>query len=156
MLCSHCLCSHIYFSCSDYKQLNGHLKGIFFMTLWCLQFINKQRWWALYRVKHVCYYMFTNSSPRHCTFFVFHYIYMKRWFNKAFATSVITCAGLCLKQMWRLTKAKTKMKPEHWTKRWNWSSCTKLALRASWTHGLIIPSVRASKQNSVVVGSNPT
>ena len=54
------------------------------------------------------------------------------------ATNVITCARLRLKQMWRLTKAKTEMKCEHWTKRWNWSSYTKLALRASWTHGLII------------------
>ena len=68
---------------------------------------------------------------------------------------MITCARLRLKQMWRLTKAKTKMKREHWTKRWNCSSCTKLALRTSWTHGLIAQSVRASEQNSVVVGSNP-
>ena len=43
--------------------------------------------------------------------------------------------------MWRLTKAITEMKREHWTKRWNWSSCTKLALRTSWTHGLIAQSV---------------
>ena len=41
-------------------------------------------------------------------------------------------------------------------KRWNWSSCTKLTLRASWTHGLIAQSVRVSERNSVVVGSNPT
>ena len=41
-------------------------------------------------------------------------------------------------------------------KRWNWSSCTKLALSASWTHGLIAQLVRASEPNSVVVGSNPT
>ena len=39
---------------------------------------------------------------------------------------------------------------------WNWSGCTKLALSASWTHGLIAQSVRASERNSVVVGSNPT
>ena len=38
----------------------------------------------------------------------------------------------------------------------NWKSCTKLALSASWTHGLIAQSVRASERNSVVVGSNPT
>ena len=38
---------------------------------------------------------------------------------------------------------------------WNWSSCTKLALSASWIHGLIVQSVRASEQNSVVLGSNP-
>ena len=41
-------------------------------------------------------------------------------------------------------------------KRWNRSSCTKLALSASWTHGLIAQSVRASGRNPVVVGSNPT
>ena len=41
-------------------------------------------------------------------------------------------------------------------KRWNWSSWTKLALSASWTHGLIAHSVRASERNSVVVGSSPT
>ena len=32
-------------------------------------------------------------------------------------TNVITCARLRLEQMWRLTKAKTEMKCEHWTKR---------------------------------------
>ena len=32
----------------------------------------------------------------------------------------------------------------------------KLALSVSWTHGLIAQSVRASEQNSVVMGSNPT
>ena len=41
-------------------------------------------------------------------------------------------------------------------KQWNWSSCTKLALSASWTHGLIAQSVRPSQKNLVVVGSNPT
>ena len=56
-------------------------------------------------------------------------------------------------QMWRLTKSKTDMKCDHWTKKWNWSSCKKLALRASWKHGLIAQSVTASERNSVVVGS---
>ena len=41
-------------------------------------------------------------------------------------------------------------------KLWNWSSCTKMTLSASWTHGLVTQSVRPSKRNSVVVGSNPT
>ena len=41
-------------------------------------------------------------------------------------------------------------------KRWNWSSFTKLTLSASWTHGLIALSVRASAWNSVAVGSNST
>ena len=41
-------------------------------------------------------------------------------------------------------------------KRLNWSSCTKLALSASWTHDLIAQSVRASERNLVVAGSNPT
>ena len=40
-------------------------------------------------------------------------------------------------------------------KRWNWSSCTTLAVSATWTHGLISQSVRASERNSVVVGLNP-
>ena len=71
------------------------------------------------------------------------------------ATNVITCARLCLMQTWGLTKAKTEMKREHWTKRWNWSSCTKLALRANWTHGLIAQSVRAPERNSVVVVQIP-
>ena len=48
------------------------------------------------------------------------------------------------------------MKHEHWTKRWNWSGCTKLALRGSWTHGQMAQSVRTCEQNSVVVGSSPT
>ena len=34
-------------------------------------------------------------------------------------------------------------------KRWNWSSCTKLALRASWTHDLIAQSVEAFERNLV-------
>ena len=55
-----------------------------------------------------------------------------------------------------MTKAMAEMKREHWTKRRNWSSCTKLALTVSWTHGLIAQSVRASERNSVVVDSNPT
>ena len=33
-------------------------------------------------------------------------------------------------------------------KRWNWSSCTKLALSMSWTYGLIAQSVRASEFKS--------
>ena len=41
-------------------------------------------------------------------------------------------------------------------KRRNWSSCTKLSLSASWTHSVIVQSVRASERNSVVVGSNAT
>ena len=41
-------------------------------------------------------------------------------------------------------------------KQWNWTSCTKLTLSTRWTHGLIAQSVRASEQNLVVVGSNPT
>ena len=45
--------------------------------------------------------------------------------------------------MWRLTKAMAEMKQEHWKKRWNGSRCTKLALSASWTHGLI-----ASERNT--------
>ena len=41
-------------------------------------------------------------------------------------------------------------------KPWNCSSCTKLALSASWTRGLMAQLVRASEQNSVVMGSNLT
>ena len=36
------------------------------------------------------------------------------------STNMITCATLGLTKMWRLTKAKTKMKREHWTKRQNY------------------------------------
>ena len=39
---------------------------------------------------------------------------------------------------------------------WKWSSCTKLALSASWIHGLIAQSKRASERNSVVVSLSPT
>ena len=42
------------------------------------------------------------------------------------------------------------------SKRYNWSSCRKLALSASWTHGLTGQSRRASKKNSVIVGLNTT
>ena len=69
---------------------------------------------------------------------------------------MVTSARFRPNQMWRLTKAMAEMKCEHWTKRWNCSSCTKLALCTSWTHSLIAQSIRASKRNSVVVGSSPT
>ena len=36
------------------------------------------------------------------------------------------------------------------------SSCRKLGLSTSLTHDLIAQSIRASEQNLVVVGSNPT
>ena len=51
-----------------------------------------------------------------------------------------------------------EMNPDNLTlnKWWNWSSCTKLALSASWTHSLIAQSVRASELNSVAADSNPT
>ena len=39
------------------------------------------------------------------------------------------------------------------SKRWNWSSCTKFTLSASWTHGVIAQLVRASEGNSVVLNS---
>ena len=73
-----------------------------------------------------------------------------------FIAKVITCVRFCLKQMWWLTKAIAEMKCKHWTKKWNWSSCTKLTLRSIWTHGLMAHLVKVSEQNLVVVGSNPT
>ena len=69
-------------------------------------------------------------------------------------THVITSRKLRLKWAWRLAKAIAEMKSDTEQKRWNWSSCTMLALSASWTHGLISQSVRSSKQKSAVVGSN--
>ena len=69
---------------------------------------------------------------------------------------VITCARFRLKQMWKPTNSMTEMKRANWTKRWNWSTCTKLALSVSWAAGLIAESVRASELNSVLVSSNLT
>ena len=54
---------------------------------------------------------------------------------------------------WRRPQPKWNLTLNKW---WNWNSCPKLALSASWTHDLIAQSVRASERNSVVVGSNPT
>ena len=70
-------------------------------------------------------------------------------------THVITSAILQLNKRsdWQRQQPKWNMTLN---KRRNWSSCTKLALSRSWTHGLITQSVRASKRNSVVVGLNPT
>ena len=72
-------------------------------------------------------------------------------------THVITYRKLRLKQTWWLVKAIQLKWNVTLNKRWNWSSCTKLALNASWTHGLISQSesVRASERNSLVAGSNP-
>ena len=94
------------------------------------------------------------SKELSCSFFFHSSIFSSISIHSA--TNVITCATLRLKQMWRLTKAKTEMKHEHWTKKLNWSSYKKLALRASWTHGLIAQPVRASERNSVIVGSIST
>ena len=60
----------------------------------------------------------------------------------------------------KINVATDKGKQPKWNmtlnKRWNWRSYTKLALSASWTHGLVAQSVRASERNSLVVGPNPT
>ena len=69
-------------------------------------------------------------------------------------THVITIRKFGLKWTWQLTKTTTKTKSD--TEQWNWSSCTKLALSVSSTHGLIAQLVRALEPNSLVVGSNPT
>ena len=58
-----------------------------------------------------------------------------------------------LKQKWRLTMAIAEMKRDT-EQTMKLSSCTKLALRASWSHGLIAQTVRAPERNSVVVCSN--
>ena len=55
-----------------------------------------------------------------------------------------------------MTKAMAEMEREHWKKRWNRSSFTKLALNACWAHDLTAQSTWASERNSVVVGLNPT
>ena len=47
-----------------------------------------------------------------------------------------------------------KIKPQHWTKRWNWNRNPKLAVSASQTHGLIAQLVKASEWNPVVLGLN--
>ena len=70
------------------------------------------------------------------------------WFSQEngscyYKRNLATNKGNSWKEIWR------------WTKKWTWSSCTKFALSASWTHGLIAQSVRASQRNSVVLGSNP-
>ena len=58
-----------------------------------------------------------------------------------------SCAYLCeISLKGNVAKAMAEMKLEHWAKRWNWSSCTILALSASWTHGLIAQSVRAPER----------
>ena len=49
-----------------------------------------------------------------------------------------------------------EIKSKHWTKKSNGSSCSKLAVNANLTHGLIAQLVRAFKQNSVHMGPNPT
>ena len=92
---------------------------------------------------------------RFSNIYIYIYIYINPYVSIHSTTNVITCLKLCLNQKWWLTKGKTEMKREHKTKRLNWSSCTKLAPKASWTHCLIAQSVRTSERNSAVVGSNP-
>ena len=64
-----------------------------------------------------------------------------------------SCDYLQKTSTWWLTKGNSLNRTN---KRWNWSSCIKLALSASWIRGLIAQSVRVSERSSVVVGSNPT
>ena len=67
---------------------------------------------------------------------------------------MITWAKPHLKQMWQLMKAKEKIKREQWTKRWNWRAGQSWLWRWVELNGLINQSIRASEENSVVVGSN--
>ena len=94
-----------------------------------------------------CVYFMTNFCTPKC-----NSLHLQPKFEKV---SEITPRKLQLKETRRLTKAIAEMKPDT-EQTMNWSSCTKLALSASRTHGLIAQSVRASERNSVVVGSNPT
>ena len=70
-------------------------------------------------------------------------------------THVITSIKFWLKQTWRLTKAIAETKSTL-NKCWNWSSCTKLALSARWTHNLIARPVRPSDQLSMTNSNNPS
>ena len=64
------------------------------------------------------------------------------------------------KTLIKINLATDKNKQPKWNvtlnKRWKCSSCTKLALSASWTHGWLTQWVRPSEQNALVVGSNLT
>ena len=77
-----------------------------------------------------------------------HLIQLHSWGYLLFKTSikikVTTGKGSSWNEIWTLSK------------RWNWSSCTKLAVSVSWTHGLIGQLVRAPKQNLFSEGLNPT
>ena len=70
-------------------------------------------------------------------------------------THVITSRKLRLKQMWRLTKAIAKMKPDT-EQTMKLEQLHKVGSEYELTHGLMAQSVKASEWNSVVVGSNPT
>ena len=91
-----------------------------------------------------------------CTYFQNSSVVNTLWISSFRCTLVTTCAGFCSKKNFWLTKSMAEMKREHWTKRWNWSGCKRLALSASWAHVLIAQSVRDSKRNSVLAGLNPT
>ena len=71
-------------------------------------------------------------------------------------TNVINNARFRFKKIWWLTKGMPEMKCEHWTKRWYWSICTKLALTGSWTHDLMAQLVRASQWPWVQIPLRPT
>ena len=72
-------------------------------------------------------------------------MYQVDYFYKvSIKTNVVTGEGNRQNEIWHLTN------------RWNWNSCRKLALSASWTRGLIPQSVRVSERNLEVMGSKPT
>ena len=71
-------------------------------------------------------------------------------------THVITSTKFQLKINMVTDKGNSQNETWHLTNRWNWSTCTKLALNANWTHGLIAQSVKVSEWYSVVVGSKAT
>ena len=84
------------------------------------------------------------TGRAHCFHDCIHiYILRSSCFCEIWALCVLWITYDCGDPKWNLTL----------NKRWNWSSCTKLVLSVSWTHG---QSVKAPERNSVVVGSSPT
>ena len=61
-----CLCSRIYIS--FVVTTSSWMATWMASLLWCLLFMNKYRWWAFLGAKCICYYMFMNHLPCHCTY----------------------------------------------------------------------------------------
>ena len=102
----------------------------------------KIQWlWVQIPLRPIFYSYFKNASVVN-TIYIDWFRYERDYLCEISLKYFATDEGNGRNEMWTLDKT------------WNWSSCRKLALSASWTHGLIAQSARASERNAVMFKSH--